>query len=297
MKLDNFTFFTKEQCCLDQKLDILKKRGIRAEVTDFSLLLRARVQEIDDEILESQKKWYWTSSFLNENVVYVIADEALRLCWLYSSGREISARPTLSYQKIEDIILSGAFQRANDGVLELLYGFYPQTVADVRTQNILNNWWKRDKLSMTGNIFTIDSSLIDRFCPELLIEYEYNGKKYVRLNSKAECVFSRESLSYLENKNSIWIEVEPVRWLVDEEAQVMISEKLLFAGVRYVDSRKFMNDILAKDLVRGSRRNMILKPSCKEDKCLLFDEIVSKKEDVIEDKAKKLIKDYRREVF
>lgn len=37
--MSDFTFLTKEQCWGDDKLDILKKRGVKAEVTDFSALL------------------------------------------------------------------------------------------------------------------------------------------------------------------------------------------------------------------------------------------------------------------
>ena len=37
--MSNFTFLTEEQCFGSDKLDILKKRGTKAAITDFSVLL------------------------------------------------------------------------------------------------------------------------------------------------------------------------------------------------------------------------------------------------------------------
>ena len=37
--MSNFTFLTQEQCFGSDKLDILKKRGTKAAITDFSVLL------------------------------------------------------------------------------------------------------------------------------------------------------------------------------------------------------------------------------------------------------------------
>ncbi len=43
--MSNFTFLTQEQCFESDKLDILKKRGTKAAITDFSILLGAYVSE------------------------------------------------------------------------------------------------------------------------------------------------------------------------------------------------------------------------------------------------------------
>ena len=37
--MSDFTFLTEEQCFGNDKLDILKKRGTQAAITDFSILL------------------------------------------------------------------------------------------------------------------------------------------------------------------------------------------------------------------------------------------------------------------
>ena len=43
--MSKFTFLTQEQCFESDKLDILEKRGTKAAVTDFSILLGAYVSD------------------------------------------------------------------------------------------------------------------------------------------------------------------------------------------------------------------------------------------------------------
>ena len=43
--MSDFTFLTEEQYFGDDKLDILKKRGTKAAITDFSILLGAYVSD------------------------------------------------------------------------------------------------------------------------------------------------------------------------------------------------------------------------------------------------------------
>lgn len=41
--MSDFTFLTEEQCFGDDKLDILKKRGTKAAITDFSIIIGAYI--------------------------------------------------------------------------------------------------------------------------------------------------------------------------------------------------------------------------------------------------------------
>ena len=63
--MSNLTFLTEEQCFGNDKLDILEKRGIKAAITDFSILLGGLVSDchIDsDDSLEGRTGDYWTKS-------------------------------------------------------------------------------------------------------------------------------------------------------------------------------------------------------------------------------------------
>ncbi len=64
--MEKFTFLTQEQCFEDEQLDILKKRGVKAAITDFSILLGGIVSNDDhigdDSFLEGRTGIYWTKS-------------------------------------------------------------------------------------------------------------------------------------------------------------------------------------------------------------------------------------------
>ena len=66
----------------------------------------------------------------------------------------------------------------------------------------------------------------------------------------------------------MWVEVEPVKWWVDEKSKIMLTEKLIFAGIQFNEERnyktadfdktnikRFMDTYLSKELVQ----NIILK--------------------------------------
>lgn len=67
----DLTFLTVEQYLGSDKLDILEKRGTKAAITDFSILLGAYVSDnnhIDnDSSLEGRTGYYWTKSGNGDN--------------------------------------------------------------------------------------------------------------------------------------------------------------------------------------------------------------------------------------
>ena len=127
--MSDFTFLTKEQYFGDDKLDILEKRGTKAAITDFSILLGAYVSycHIDnDSSLEGRTGYYWTKSDDGYNDARVVDDIGNRDC-LNVYKRYGGARPALPFSSISSIPTNGeSGKRARDGVLEVEYGYYPQ---------------------------------------------------------------------------------------------------------------------------------------------------------------------------
>ena len=75
--MSNFTFLTEEQCFGNDKLDILEKRGTKAAITDFSVLLGGWVSDYhvdNDSSLEGRTGWYWTKSDDGDNDARVVRD-------------------------------------------------------------------------------------------------------------------------------------------------------------------------------------------------------------------------------
>ncbi|MBR3249645.1 MAG: hypothetical protein IKF83_02980 [Clostridia bacterium] len=130
--MSNFTFLTQEQCFERDKLDILEKRGTKAAITDFSILLGAYVSDYhvkNDSSLEGRTGYYWTKSDDGDNDARVVNDDGHCYCCTVDS-RNGGARPALPFSSISSIPTNGeSGKRARDGILEVEYGYYPQKAA------------------------------------------------------------------------------------------------------------------------------------------------------------------------
>ena len=269
--MSDFTFLTEEQCFGNDKLDILKKRGTQAAITDFSILLGAYVSDYhidNDSSLKGRTGWYWTKSDDGDNdarVVYARGDRD----FIPVLRRDGGARPALPFSSISSIPTNGeSGKRARDGILEVEYGYYPQKAVAKDMQERLERAYKNRTISRTKNSYTTDSVAYDNydtsFQPQAHQEYEYNGKRYVRVNANSYYdgnYFTLSNGEKYKDGDSVWLEVSPVKWIVDEKSHMMITEKLIFAGVQFnkesnyhtedfdkTDIKTFMDRYLSRDL-------------------------------------------------
>ena len=272
--MSDFAFLTEEQCFGDDKLDILKKRGTKAAITDFSILLGAYVSDYhmdNDSSLEGRTGYYWTKSDDGDNDVRVVDDSSSR-CYSNVDRRNGGARPALPFSEVSSIPTNGeSGKRAKDGVLEVEYGYYPQKAVSRDMQERLERAYRSGNISKTRNSYTTDSrrynAYNEKFAPKQHEEYEYNGKRYVRVEANSDFGSNTFTLSNGENYrdgDNVWVEVSPVKWLVDERAKVMITDKLIFSGVQFnhtrnyhtrdfdrTDIKTFMDRYLSRDLVQS----------------------------------------------
>ena len=272
--MSDFTFLTEEQYFGDDKLDILEKRGTKAAITDFSILLGAYVSDYhidNDSSLEGRTGYYWTKSDDGDNdarVVFADGDSS----YVDVDSRHGGARPALPFSSISSIPTNGeSGKRAKDGVLEVEYGYYPQKAVSRDMQERLERAYRSGSISKTRNSYTTDSrrynAYDEKFAPKQHEEYEYNGKRYVRVEANSDFGGGEFTLSNGENYrdgDNVWVEVSPVKWLVDERAKVMITDKLIFSGVQFnhtrnyhtrdfdrTDIKTFMDKYLSRDLVQS----------------------------------------------
>ena len=272
--MSDFTFLTEEQYFGDDKLDILERRGTKAAITDFSILLGAYVSDYhidNDSSLEGRTGYYWTKSDDGDNdarVVFADGDSS----YVDVDSRHGGARPALPFSSISSIPTNGeSGKRAKDGVLEVEYGYYPQKAVSRDMQERLERAYRSGNISKTRNSYTTDSrrynAYNEKFAPKQHEEYEYNGKRYVRVEANSDFGSNTFTLSNGENYrdgDNVWVEVSPVKWLVDERAKVMITDKLIFSGVQFnhtrnyhtrdfdrTDIKTFMDRYLSRDLVQS----------------------------------------------
>ncbi len=288
---NNFTFLTAEQCDGSDKLDIFKKRGNRAAITDFAILLGGDVSENDyinsENPLESRAGYYWTKTeyktkYISGNIQIVSYFNSNDNDWTGIPIRRIGARPALPFSSISTIPTNGeSGKRAKDGILEVEFGYYPQKAVSKDMQLELKLEFISGRLSETGKEYTTDSRYIgdlsEKFKPKIHKEYQYKGKKYVRV--EANIFYPFQLLSNGEkykDRDVVWVEVSPVKWLVDEKEKIMLTEKIIFAGVQFEDRevldarggyhtkdfdkiniKRFMDQYFSKDLLQSIEKTKL----------------------------------------
>lgn len=280
--MSNYTFPTQEQFFEDiEMLEVIKKRGTRAAITDFSILLGGYVDSVahiaGDNSLASRTGYYLTRSDDGNNGARVVNDYGSR-SYYYVCERFGGARPALPFSSIDKLPTNGVSGRkASDGVLEVEYGFYPQSAVSRDMQQELERQLNNRKLSRTGNGYTTDSRKYDeydeKFKAQRHEEFEYRGKRYIRVVANTYYDGQEVTLSNGEkyrDGDPVWVEVEPIKWLVSERDKLMLAEKIIFAGVQFkherdyhtedfgkTDIKKFIDDCWSKDIeqVRSKRKN------------------------------------------
>lgn len=241
--MSSYTLLTEEQIFGSDKLDVLKKRGTKSAITDFSILLGGYVSDyhVDgDDSLEGRTGYYWTKSDDGDNDARAVGRHG---CRRQDSvyGRNGGGRPALPFSSISSIPTNGVSgQRARDGIVEVEYGYYPQKVVSRDMQERLEQAYRYGNIQKTGNGYTTDSRKYDDYSKGFQAktheEYEYNGRRYVRVEANSDFDGSEFTLSNGEryrDGDNVWVEVEPVKWWVDEKARMMITEKLIFSGVQF----------------------------------------------------------------
>ena len=246
----------------EYEYEVFKKRGYKSKATDFTCFLGGK-----DDV-------YWINNgLLNIDRPYEINARGKTIKIIKPSvyyKNTVSVRPYITYTgSLYNIPTNDkSIKRTDDGLLEVEYGYYPQDLASKEMQENLETAYKNRNLLKTTNTYSVfDKILNGKIIASEVDEYEYMGKRYVRVDGK----YARYDEFELSNgetynrKDSVWFEVQPVKWLVNEKTNSMITEKLIFSGVPFHDSQrvdpiditytvmqKFIDYFFAKDLEQSN---------------------------------------------
>ena len=231
----------------ESQLEVIRKYGTKAAITDLCVLTGSYLCEdtdynIDeDRSLTGRTSWFWTRSDDGDNDVRAVHRNGNR-GFEYRYGRDGAVRPALQSSVIFSKISPNRV-RGYNGTEEVEYGEYPQNAADSRMQNILESEYNRG-MNKTGRSYTFDSVKYDDydtgFKPVTYEEYEYQGKEYIRIKANSDFGGNKFKLSNgveYRNGDYVWVEVSPVKWLIDDRTGILISKKGLVSGIRFLDKR------------------------------------------------------------
>lgn len=278
------SFLTENQILGDElqieQLEIFKKYGTNASLSDFSIILGASVSDehtSEGTDLKHRTGWYWTKtsdSFGDVIVIDSYGYKNFKCC----QSRNTAARTALTF--LNNSLITANNILKNSGFDEIEYGEYPQTIVDKQIIPYLEADFNLKTLTPTGKDYTIDSrkpdEYVEEFYPTRLTEYEFEGQKYVRVKvnsyAKGKCVTLSDGQSY-KNDEYVWVRVEPIKWIKEPGKNLFVSKKCLYAGVRfdnkntkYHDSKfaqteinKFMQTFFIKDIIPSKTTKSIKK--------------------------------------
>jgi len=249
-----FTLLNVEQIMRNGKLidrnrlDIFKKYGVTASITDYAILLGGFVNHnylTGGSELENRNGYYWTSNAYEYNNINESTKKSTNIKNVFTistSGHaditsivlcQAGVRPTSSFISFKKSATK--IERYNNNLIEIEYGEYPQKACNKSLQDDLEQSFQNSELEKTGKSYT---SFLSGVIKEVKCdEYIFNEKKYIRVRANL-FNYGYTQLSNGENyKNDdfVWVEVTPVKWLVDENKKIMVAKHILFAGIPFGD--------------------------------------------------------------
>ena len=252
-----------------RQLDVLKKYGTRSAITDLVILTGGYCEDScscmapDDNSLKGRTGWVYTRSSDGDGYVRGVHEVGSGYNE-FSYERDGAVRPALLSSFIFSQISPNRV-RGYNGTEEVEYGEYPQYAPDSDVQRRLENEYKNGNLRQTGRNYTFDKTEYDDydqyFQPVTYEEYDYNGKRYIRIRANSDYGSNSFKLSNGEsyrNGDYVWVEVSPVKWLIDDKTQTLVSKRGLLAGIRFhTKDRSYNGDFSTTDMKEYLDKHML----------------------------------------
>ena len=254
-KRKKITILEKNQIFGDNKLEIFEKIGTKAALTDFAILTGASLNDCyhldDDNSLKGRTGIWWTKTarefqcYEVGEVFKVYFDGVIRDSEGFVTCKEYGARPSLPYSSISEISPSGARGTNKKGVEVIEYGYYPQDAVNEKMQKFLTN--NEHALVKKNVSYSVNSIPADIWGPDVSLSenkvYEYNGKLYAKvIANSCDSEFTLSNGVKYNRGDVVWVEVSPIRWLNDKKDKVLLSERILFGGIPFSQSKTHYYD-------------------------------------------------------
>lgn len=266
--MENLTLLTEKETISPNKLKIFRKIGLEAEITDFGVAtggLKREKQKHHKLISQNGRYWIIPEKVNFEETAKVIDSFGFQN-YAPVFARNVSIRLTMSYKSIEEL-KQYKLQEQENGLLEIEYGFYPQTIAPKVLRKEVQRDYEKDILKKSNNVYTIDSRKFNDFKPFnpiTLEEYTKDNCYFVRVPVNTSFNYPIRFTNQLEYANGdfIWILVEPIKWLVDEESHKIVTKKLLLSGIQLrnvkayngnfktTHMQKYINEFLSNEMLQ-----------------------------------------------
>lgn len=228
----------------EKQLDVFKKYGTKALATDLCVVTNGDYYSDSYYSIEEEKEVkvrtcpFWTQTIASNSKIYGVSQEGKKSEY-FNASTNITIRPILLCSRIFSEITANKMVGYN-GVSEIEFGTFPQIAAKANMQEILENEFKKG-MPKTGKKFPLYlvSNYKYKDSSNLIMheEYEYQGKKYIRVIMGENMFTFGDPILSNGNKykkgSYVWIEVLPFRWLIDEETKSLVAKRGLCAGLDF----------------------------------------------------------------
>lgn len=250
------------------KLEVLEKFGLKAELTDLALLTggtnRGKIfqPKIGNPTLINECSYILQSiNHSNDCNFHITKDGEITTfpfpasCSSIGIVRLCLELPTYMF---DEIVLSKRV--LENGVSEVDCGLLPLFSLNEEEQELIENFYFNGKLKIMAReqyYFYVKN----RDGVMVLNEYEvysYDNKKYIRMSGEylhsyelgyAAWIKLTNGKAYCDNSKYIWLELCPVTWLIDEKSKKLISKKGLFTtDYECLLANDYLNNILFEDM-------------------------------------------------
>ncbi|MDX2096119.1 MAG: hypothetical protein SFW64_09355 [Alphaproteobacteria bacterium] len=216
---------------------------------------------------------FWTRGTYDEGDVLVI-DADGRMSTRALRSRDVGVRPALSplaTSAIDPDETKSAQKFFGMDVVE--YGEYPQTLAGAdlsprgaaKFRDELEEAFSRNQLQKTRKTYTFDgeerTAYSKPFCAKECAEYEYKGKRYIRIDARRDSYFVLSNGEKPQAGKPYWVEVQPLEWLVEPDkitidgqvkdnpyAGWWVAKRILAAGVPFNRGTSYNHDFENMDI-------------------------------------------------
>ena len=228
------------------RLKVFDKIGLESKYTDFAYALGGK--------LVKDGKYHVSSYQLKSNNPnyrdIVKGDFIITTNSTYYLGEGARIVTNLPYIYEQDV------KTDDNGVPYVYYGEYPQTAASKKVNYYINMFEP-----LTGNRYAVSNTRA--FCKRIekptdfldhAPEYMLDDEKYVRLNvSNIRGKILLSTGLEVEQMDNVSFKVEPIKWYVDEETGLLVSDRILSASIPYDYMVNHENNV--KRLVKKNKNN------------------------------------------
>lgn len=261
------------------RLNVIKKRGAIAKPTYFACMLGAKQWRRfanptgPSTVPRTNEGEYCTKNMYDtENVIAIgvpslyndVFDDG-ETVFIPKDERTAGIRLILELDSNNSIPTNGEDpKRAEDGVLEVEYGYLPKRRVNYKEEEKLRKAEEKGKLIETPYEYTTDYRQIredegKEIIPNKRKVYEYKGKLYIKQSFLCKVTDGSAFARPYFTDEEEFVEVLPVKWLVDLEAKKMITEDVVWGGVEFDNMEMFIDNYLSKEMFQIREKNEITK--------------------------------------